>query len=73
MQIFAIFMFLGIFTTLLIPETKRKSLEQLAGEIPGTPEFDPDNIRGQQNAKKMEGSSSYTSDLELVQHGKSFA
>jgi len=34
-------MFLGIFTTLLIPETKRKTLEQLAGEVPGTPEYDP--------------------------------
>lgn len=25
-------MFLGIFTTLLIPETKRKTLEELSGE-----------------------------------------
>ncbi|KAI9744727.1 MAG: Inorganic phosphate transporter pho84 [Claussenomyces sp. TS43310] len=32
MQIFALFMFLGCFTTLLIPETKRVTLEQLAGE-----------------------------------------
>jgi PHS family inorganic phosphate transporter-like MFS transporter len=32
MQIFALFMLLGIFTTLLIPETKRKTLEELAGE-----------------------------------------
>lgn len=32
MQIFALFMFCGIFTTLLIPETKRKSLEELSGE-----------------------------------------
>ena len=40
MQIYAFFMFVGIFTTLLIPETKRKTLEQLAGEVPGTPEFD---------------------------------
>ena len=35
-------MFLGIFSTLLIPETKRKTLEQLAGEVPGTPEYDPE-------------------------------
>lgn len=35
MQIFALFMFCGIFTTLLIPETKRKTLEELAGEVPG--------------------------------------
>lgn len=42
MEIYALFMFLGIFTTLLIPETKRKTLEQLAGEVPGTPEYDPE-------------------------------
>ena len=41
MQIFALFMFLGIFTTLLIPETKRKTLEELAGEVPGTANYDP--------------------------------
>jgi PHS family inorganic phosphate transporter-like MFS transporter len=41
MQIYALFMLLGCFTTLLIPETKRKTLEQLAGEVPGTPEYDP--------------------------------
>ncbi|TGZ85561.1 phosphate permease [Ascodesmis nigricans] len=33
MQIFALFMFLGIFTTLLIPESKRKTLEQLCLEL----------------------------------------
>jgi PHS family inorganic phosphate transporter-like MFS transporter len=32
MQIYALFMFIGIFTTLCIPETKRKTLEELAGE-----------------------------------------
>ncbi|KAK3677370.1 acid phosphatase pho5 [Recurvomyces mirabilis] len=41
MQIYALFMFLGIFSTLLIPETKRLTLEQLAGEVPGTPQYDP--------------------------------
>ncbi|ODQ68278.1 phosphate permease [Nadsonia fulvescens var. elongata DSM 6958] len=35
MQIFALFMFLGIFTTLLLPETKRKSLEDIAEEVHG--------------------------------------
>lgn len=35
-------MFCGIFTTLLIPETKRKTLEELAGEVPGTPNYDPE-------------------------------
>jgi PHS family inorganic phosphate transporter-like MFS transporter len=32
MQIYSLFMFLGIFSTLLIPETARITLEQLAGE-----------------------------------------
>jgi PHS family inorganic phosphate transporter-like MFS transporter len=32
MQIYSVFMFAGIFTSLLIPETKRKTLEDLAGE-----------------------------------------
>lgn len=41
MEIYALFMLMGCFTTFLIPETKRKTLEQLAGEVPGTPEFDP--------------------------------
>jgi PHS family inorganic phosphate transporter-like MFS transporter len=34
MQIYSLFMFLGIFTTLCIPETKRLTLEQLSGEEP---------------------------------------
>lgn len=41
MQIFALFMLLGLFTSFLIPETKRKTLEELAGEVPGTPNYDP--------------------------------
>ena len=32
LEIFAGFMLMGIFTTLCIPETARKTLEQLAGE-----------------------------------------
>jgi len=47
MEIYSFFMFCGIFTSLLIPETKRKTLEQLAGEVPGTPEYDPNNLRAQ--------------------------
>ena len=39
MEIFALFMLCGVFTSLLIPETKRKTLEELAGEVPGTPEY----------------------------------
>lgn len=42
MQIFALFMLCGCFTTLLIPETKRKTLEELAGEVPGTKNYDPE-------------------------------
>lgn len=34
MQIYALFMLLGIGTSLLIPETKRKTLEELSGEEP---------------------------------------
>ncbi|QSZ33421.1 hypothetical protein DSL72_004989 [Monilinia vaccinii-corymbosi] len=41
MQIFALFMFAGLLTSFLIPETKRKTLEELAGEVPGTANYDP--------------------------------
>lgn len=41
MQIFALFMLCGTLTTFLIPETKRKTLEELAGEVPGTANYDP--------------------------------
>ena len=34
MEIYALFMLLGVGTTLLIPETKRRTLEDLAGEEP---------------------------------------
>lgn len=38
MEIFALFMLCGCFTTILIPETKRKTLEVLSGEeYPNTP------------------------------------
>ncbi|KAF2663459.1 phosphate permease [Microthyrium microscopicum] len=65
MEIFALFMFCGIFTSLLIPETKRKTLEQLAGEVPGTPEYDPDNVRGLQNHKIMEHGG-HSPDVERI-------
>jgi MFS transporter, PHS family, inorganic phosphate transporter len=32
LEIFALFMFLGIITTFFIPETARKTLEELSGE-----------------------------------------
>jgi PHS family inorganic phosphate transporter-like MFS transporter len=51
MEIYALFMFCGIFSTLLIPETKRLTLEQLAGEVPGTPQYDP-GLAGMRAASK---------------------
>jgi PHS family inorganic phosphate transporter-like MFS transporter len=57
LEIFALFMFLGIFTSLLIPETKRKTLEQLAGEVPGTPEYD-EHTHGAANVKTSDDYSS---------------
>ena len=41
MQIFALFMLCGLLVSFLIPETKRKTLEELAGEVPGTANYDP--------------------------------
>jgi PHS family inorganic phosphate transporter-like MFS transporter len=35
MEIFALFMLCGLLISFLIPETKRKTLEELAGEVPG--------------------------------------
>jgi hypothetical protein len=40
MQIFALFMLCGLFTSLLIPETKRKTLEELAGENTRNPTYE---------------------------------
>jgi PHS family inorganic phosphate transporter-like MFS transporter len=51
MQIYSAFMFAGIFTSFLIPETKRKTLEQLAGEVEGTPEYDPAHFRSREIQK----------------------
>jgi PHS family inorganic phosphate transporter-like MFS transporter len=59
MQIFALFMFCGIFTTLLIPETKRKTLEELAGEVPGTTNYDPVFAA---HAKRLEEGTAASSD-----------
>ncbi|KAK0857174.1 acid phosphatase pho5 [Friedmanniomyces endolithicus] len=55
LEIYALFMLGGVFTTLLIPETKRKTLEQLAGEVPGTPEYDP-NMAGGRAMEARNGS-----------------
>ena len=50
-------MFLGIFTTLLIPETKRKTLEELAGEVPGTKNYDPETAGHRKESIAMDNSS----------------
>lgn len=63
MQIFALFMFLGLLTTFFIPETKRKTLEELAGEVPGTPNYDPALARHTAGANKSVNSSN-----EGIQH-----
>jgi PHS family inorganic phosphate transporter-like MFS transporter len=55
MEIFALFMLCGLFTSFLIPETKRKTLEELAGEVSGTPNFDP-RLIGQSGKAYREGS-----------------
>jgi len=43
MQIFALFMFCGIFTSFLIPETKRKTLEELSRDMLPPPAADGAN------------------------------
>lgn len=57
MEIYALFMLCGVFTTFLIPETKRKTLEELAGEVPGTSNYDPANSgRAISNGSEGDGS-----------------
>jgi MFS transporter, PHS family, inorganic phosphate transporter len=46
MKIYAFFMLLGVFLTLLIPETKRLTLEQLAADAEDTASRMPDSERG---------------------------
>lgn len=67
MEIYALFMFCGIFTSLLIPETKRKTLEQLAGEVPGTPEYDP-AMGGHRHTAGSEGS--FNGESVTVEKGR---
>ncbi|KAL2217487.1 phosphate:H+ symporter [Thermoascus aurantiacus ATCC 26904] len=55
MQIFALFMLCGCFTSLLIPETKRKTLELLSGEEVGTPSVE--SINGDNTKLAEEGKS----------------
>lgn len=67
MQIYALFMFCGIFTTLLVPETKRKTLEELAGEVPGTAMYDPNNLAVRRSAQgSADGSNVEKQGIESV-------
>ncbi|KAK4898122.1 acid phosphatase pho5 [Elasticomyces elasticus] len=65
LQIYALFMLCGVGTTLLIPETKRLTLEQLAGEIPGTPQYDPALAGPQAMANAARNNSDRESDEDF--------
>jgi PHS family inorganic phosphate transporter-like MFS transporter len=62
MQIFSAFMFAGIFTTLLIPETKRRTLEDLAMDW----DMGDESITGAPTAPKHHGNRS--SDEAAAEH-----
>ncbi|KAK9479908.1 major facilitator superfamily domain-containing protein [Lipomyces japonicus] len=53
MEIFALFMLLGVFSTLLVPETKRETLEDLAERLHGEVQY-----RGNNTESVEEGESS---------------
>lgn len=57
LEIYALFMFLGIFTTLCIPETKRMTLEALSGEedTPGVVPLGSEESERHQQEKRVEG------------------
>ena len=40
MQIFSLFMFCGLLTTFLVPETKKLTLEELSGESANSPQYE---------------------------------
>ena len=69
MEIFALFMLCGVFTTFFIPETKRKTLEELAGEVPGTANYDPVSA-GHHGPVTYRGSDEETSTVENFESGK---
>lgn len=50
MQIFALFMFLGMLTSFLVPESKRARLEELAGEKDDVYELQSSNWRNRGGA-----------------------
>lgn len=57
MKIYAFFMLLGVFLTLLIPETKRITLEQLAAEADDTASGIPASGHGLTEEMKPEADS----------------
>lgn len=61
MQIFALFMLLGIFTGMLLPETKRQTLEELAERLHG--EINPNRIALERKALKQDNNSIPLDDL----------
>lgn len=62
MEIFALFMLLGIFTTLCIPETKRKTLEQLAEELHGEVDITKENYNRKYRNENDQAASSITEE-----------
>lgn len=54
MQIYALFMFLGIFTTMLLPETKRQTLEELSEKYHGEIDIGKRRYEEAQAAKGLE-------------------
>ncbi|KAK5126222.1 acid phosphatase pho5 [Meristemomyces frigidus] len=69
MQIYALFMLCGCFSTLLIPETKRLTLEQLAGEVPGTPQYDAGNVSGGHHDQARSGSDPSEEEAHIGEKG----
>jgi PHS family inorganic phosphate transporter-like MFS transporter len=63
MEIFALFMLCGLFTSFLIPETKRKTLEELAGEVPGTANYDPVSAGHVRDLEQGNGGSEPTKEI----------
>lgn len=71
MEIFALFMLCGLFTTFLIPETKRKTLEELAGEVPGTANYDPGSRSGAYKTNSNPHNESAEISLNLISDERS--
>lgn len=61
-------MLLGCFTTLLIPETARRTLEELAGEVPGTKNYDPETAGHRKESYAVaENEANSSSDRDIVE------